>query len=765
MATIAITDAGIAAAWNNDGTGLDFALEYFRLFANDLTPSATTTEDELGTQRYPSSGHAEITSTVQISPTQYEFRILLDSTVPISGGAVRSVGLYLNDGSSGAAGTLFAVVVLDEDFTKSVTDGGNIGNTFRLHVPISFNESLDALEITHIADPVPAKIVEVPDLEGLGAASAARTHTVEADNAYEFNAGTLPGDGELVTTLPFLPVTITKITATSGSTTVTIYSTSGTTVDAQTPTGGDASNKGLVVTGRRVRVATSGARYLGTSGAAIANDSVIRIEYTNHKDAQNVYLVQDLNILAHIPIDIDEDQWNFEDYHHVGDKVIAALDGTAGVELTKSNLADVFPISDASDYEAYGDNNSGDLIIQTKDDTASSSTLVIGLAKRINNLTETGAGTSNVILKFANTGGPTHNMAAGDTLALYVRTKAALDANLGNYLSLAGGTMTGAIEGIKVPHRIEIDEIVERGSNVIANKYITPDVLGKSRVYARAWGSFGYGHTGTDSVISLYDDYNLSSLVDNETGDYTFRFENDMPNVLYTRIAGGCRNTVTATDNSESYSPVILVMDDKSQSTANSRILDGSTRFHGIDPSDGETHLDIKYGSFLVTGSEHAGSLFYPTILINPIQPVITEGTTETLGSNDRIDYGTATDETGTAIVRVRLGSSPEGSSQDDNSVTTVLNIVIPENSNVSVTEINESAHTSGTTPQLTFTGTNFNEWQTIKLEGTFNTSGNSVDSIEEISLRYQKDSSSTGTASTHNDINRSTIVILRPTS
>ena len=607
MATIAITDAGIAAAWNNDGTGLNFALEYFRLFANDLTPSATTTEDELGTLRYPTSGHAEITSTVQISLTQYEFRILLDSTVNISG-AVRSVGLYLNDGSSGAAGTLFAVVVLDEDFTKSVTDGGNIGNTFRLHVPISFNESLDALEITHIADPVPAKIVEVADLEGLGAASAARTHTVEADNAYEFNVGTIqgddgPGDGGLVTTLPFRPVDITKIT--SGST-VIFNDGTGTAVAAQNPSGN--TNEGLTIIGNQVRVATSGSRYLGDSGAAIADDSVIRIEYSSHADAQNVYLVQDLNILAHIPIDIDEDQWNFEDYHHVGNIDIDSISG-ANIKVTKENLSNVFPISDASDYTAYND---GDIIVQTKT-RSSGSSLVIGLAKRIDNLSEDSGDSTKAILRVANTSGPTHNMAADDTLALYVRTKAALDANLSEYLSLDGGTMTGAIEGIKVPHRIEIDEIVEResngsiGSDVITNKYITPDVLGKSRVYVRAWGSFGYGHTGTDSVISLYDDYNLSSLVDNNTGDYTFRFENDMPNVLYTRIAGGCRNTVTPTSGSDSYSPVILVMDDKSQTSANSRILDGSTRFHGIDPSDGTTHLDIKYGSFLVTGSEHAG--------------------------------------------------------------------------------------------------------------------------------------------------------------
>ena len=802
MANIVITNAGLRAAWNSDGTGLDFSVAYFRLFRDaPSTLNADIDESDLGDMVYPSSGHANITSTRQVTNRQYEFRILLDSSVDVkeisSTRTFQSIGLYLNDGTGGAGGTLFAVVRLGAQVTKSATSGGNIGNTFRLHIPIRFNENTDAIDITNIADPVPARIVEVADLESLGKAIDAGTRVTESTNyIYQFTLPSSFNNGDIVATLPYRSVTI-SIEAGANEDSLASLG------NLKNPTGADSSNKGIVIVGNQVRISTSGSRYLGSSDsatdvAAIANSSVIRITHTEvAANAHNVYLVQDLNILAHVPIDTDGDQWEFDGYHYIGDIDIAATDNAnTYVEVIKSDtdntttdLDDLFPLADYTNY------TDGDLIVQTKTEgTGGSSTLEKGLAKRISALATSG---SNARLTFTRSDGPEHNMEDGDTLALYVRIKAAL----GNYLPLTGGTMTGAItlrddidgsadsdEAVsvawvrdqKVPHRIEIDEIVERetetnngvtrvtgiGADVIDNKYITPDILAGSRIYARAWGSFGYG-TNPGSIFVLYDDYNISSIVDNNNADYVFRFENRMTNNLYARIASGSTSPPSGTPVTGT--PTILVVDDKDD-----RILTGSVRFHAVNPTNGNTR-DIKYGSFAIMGSEHKGQ-FIGTggILVNSLQLIITEGVDETYAGDTGITYSTSQENSGRAILLVRLSTAPSGGNSTQIDVFT-------EDDNTGLTFSGGDGGISGLTGdnanrnggvRLTFTANDstaidyYTKWQVITLIGAFA----SIDEIKEVTVRLElaegQGTPNLNSNQGHTDsINRGITALLRPTS
>ena len=47
---------------------------------------------------------------------------------------------------------------------------------------------------------------------------------------------------------------------------------------------------------------------------------------------------------------------------------------------------------------------------------------------------------------------------------------------------------------------------------------------------AKAWVNFDGGRGGS---VSIRDDYNVSSITDNNTGDYTVNFSSNMPNTNY----------------------------------------------------------------------------------------------------------------------------------------------------------------------------------------------------------------------------------------
>ena len=443
MAEIAFTTAGQTAAWNSDGDGFDFSIAHFRLYSGNSTPDENTVQGDLGTLRYPSSGYGTLSSHM-ITSQQYEFRIHLDSTVGSSTGfTFQSVALYLDD----SANTLFAVIVLDDAFTKV---GGDNGNVFNLNIPMRFDNLSDPLEIVNVTDAAPARIVEVADLESLGkAANAGSRTTASASYAYEFTLpSTLPDDGTVVATLS--PRPISNITIRQGS--ATSVSSTSTALSRNSP---NNNNKGLVIVGSQIRIeSTSGeTRYLFGSNAITAGRK-IRITYDSTTvGTHNVYLVQDLNILAHIPVDTDDhDLWSFDGYHHIGDLAITALP-TNGVTVSQSQSND---IDIGTWFSSDTDYASGDLLVQTKTDS-SGSNLVIGLVKKISGIDTSG---TNAVLTFANTGGPTHNMATGDTLALYVRNGigggnggGSSDTDLSGYateswvtsgfVNVTGDTMTG----------------------------------------------------------------------------------------------------------------------------------------------------------------------------------------------------------------------------------------------------------------------------------------------------------------------------------
>ena len=784
MPEIAFTNEG--SAWNAAGTGMNFSVTRFKLWsAAPATLNSDTEDSDLGSQRYPTTSgeFADITSTVEVvADLQYEFRIVLGTD--ISGFTFRSIGLYLD-----ASNTLFAVIVLDEDFEK--TDS----NSFKLNIPIQFGDTNSDIEVSQVEDPVPAKIVEVADLEGLGqAGNAGAGRTVEpSESVYEFNIGTLPADGEVAATLPFRPSSITSI---HGGTTGTTQLTEGT-----------GTGKGLVIVGSQVKVATSGTRYLTGGSTAVANNSKIRISHTyTAKNAQNTYLVQDLNILAHVSVDSDGDQWEFDGYHYVGDVDIietkdSSLLGTAvtieddeigGVVLLLSKFAP----SNFSNYE------SGDLIVQTKDATADS-TLVTGLAKKIgavsstlshsfttdstltdgaaagtdntlssepisiisiyqgtNELTEqttgtgssdTGTGNAGLVidgneikietqnnkrrylgdsgaavaaststeinytststeLSFAKPGGPAHNMADGDTLAIYVHNK------FSN----------------KVQHRIEIDELD------LNDRYITPKDLGESRTHIRAWGSFiGTGAGGAMANISMGDDYNISSFVDNGTGDYVFRFENAMSNSAFCVVAMGSANIAdNGSDPDAPADPALIGIRDNTSAVG----FTGNVRLICSDPASGHARQDTKYGFFMVTGSERS-TRFDPVVWTQPIQPVITEGISQSVGEQTvpGVILGHTNNTTGSVILRVRL---TDGTDANIGTYTiTVSGHATTFNGSNLLTiakRDGDSGNSYTEATSLVFGASDYATWQILKLTFDFA----NTNTVEEVNVRFEKDSS-----------------------
>jgi hypothetical protein len=61
---------------------------------------------------------------------------------------------------------------------------------------------------------------------------------------------------------------------------------------------------------------------------------------------------------------------------------------------------------------------------------------------------------------------------------------------------------------------------------------------------ARAWVNFD--GTGT---VTVRDSFNVSSITDNGTGDYTLNFTNAMPNVNYSIGGNAMRNQVNGNNN------------------------------------------------------------------------------------------------------------------------------------------------------------------------------------------------------------------------
>ena len=66
-------------------------------------------------------------------------------------------------------------------------------------------------------------------------------------------------------------------------------------------------------------------------------------------------------------------------------------------------------------------------------------------------------------------------------------------------------------------------------SGIIGTSHSKSKVIGRSLDTAKAWCNFN----GTSSPASIRDSFNVDSLTDNGTGDYTVNFGTSMPNTDY----------------------------------------------------------------------------------------------------------------------------------------------------------------------------------------------------------------------------------------
>ena len=76
----------------------------------------------------------------------------------------------------------------------------------------------------------------------------------------------------------------------------------------------------------------------------------------------------------------------------------------------------------------------------------------------------------------------------------------------------------------------DLATIVQGGTN----KSVTHDVLMDDTQILKAWVNFN--GTGT---VAIRDDFNVSSITDNNTGDYTVNFTNALSDANYT-VSGHC---------------------------------------------------------------------------------------------------------------------------------------------------------------------------------------------------------------------------------
>ena len=79
-------------------------------------------------------------------------------------------------------------------------------------------------------------------------------------------------------------------------------------------------------------------------------------------------------------------------------------------------------------------------------------------------------------------------------------------------------------------------------SNVVSDNFETssggvPQLGGTGATTCKAWVNFnGIG------TVAIRDSYNVSSITDNGTGDYTVNFSNNMANANYAAVASGNEN-------------------------------------------------------------------------------------------------------------------------------------------------------------------------------------------------------------------------------
>ncbi len=113
-------------------------------------------------------------------------------------------------------------------------------------------------------------------------------------------------------------------------------------------------------------------------------------------------------------------------------------------------------------------------------------------------------------------------------------------------------------------------------------RYISPSNAQKHPSAAKAWGKFS-----GEGTAAIDDDYNIASITDNGTGDYTFTIDVDMASADYAVVAMGKRDSTPG--------PVIQWIH---------TLAAGSVRIaYGTDgaPSSAE---DVNEGTFVIFGDQ-----------------------------------------------------------------------------------------------------------------------------------------------------------------
>ena len=102
---------------------------------------------------------------------------------------------------------------------------------------------------------------------------------------------------------------------------------------------------------------------------------------------------------------------------------------------------------------------------------------------------------------------------------------------------------------------------------------------------AKAWVNFD--GTGT---VAIRDDFNISSIIDNGTGDYTVNFENDMANTNYAVAGSGKRS---GTGSADIFFALKQSTTYNAHTTANIRV---ATRFDNAQGGDSDAVSVIIFG-------------------------------------------------------------------------------------------------------------------------------------------------------------------------
>ena len=114
----------------------------------------------------------------------------------------------------------------------------------------------------------------------------------------------------------------------------------------------------------------------------------------------------------------------------------------------------------------------------------------------------------------------------------------------------------------------DIMSIVQGG----VNKQVDHDVLMDDAQICKAWVNFN--GTGT---VAIRDDFNVSSITDNGTGDYTVNFTNALTDANYSISFGSGQSNLDVTENSADVIKSTTQLRILSQISSSSTIADNSS--------------------------------------------------------------------------------------------------------------------------------------------------------------------------------------------